>query len=701
MKSTYEIVIYKEFLKELKEYLASIEIFPSKFNEININYEHIYTPVFNDFSLESNKLLEICELPENVKLTKRVYPYLRNNSYYKGRQGEELYKLLINDITQKEDYPIDIAYKKAESKLNEGYISYCNNEFLESSNLISGSIPLWVEYLKLVESDTNRIGYMSGMLSLMSGSAAADGGNLNQAMNTFINAAKYFHATESYKEYVAIAQCFMADIFYKQGDIAEFIEWMELSKKNGLNNILNKTNYVYAFNAAVTKALVITYEYNRIKDPINTPQTHAEFKNDINALLRFHMGNDDLTVENRYNKKFLKNYNSIMASNSMFLNSISFYSNSETHPAKTSDYVSIELKDHYKPTEIIKPPHWTMVLIDNQYVFNTKQTAVIKNMKMIIKANFFNFNNEPITNIAKIIGQTDNGLTFESKFNNFTISPGNNEIDLISNIAIEDKVFILNLAINWYVLTKDNIKINLTATNEHKIYVVRTKPAQPCYWQIVEYTCNWMKDLSPSQLTEDRNVIDAIWKGCSIENLNKLGYRYQFPMPVGEEGDQLHNLLQKKYGKCGTWATFLRHCFYCQGIKNVNTAGYGGDHINFSFIEAALGTNDAQVCIFKDDKTAIGNISPMYFKDHALVGYGGRLIYQDQFGDIYDGGELFDIVFHEHMQNNTPEIYENTMVKRIKANEFTDEYHEQDPNKKEFLLRRLLVPNSAPEKDNF
>jgi len=44
-KSTAEIVIYDEYLKQLKEILASKGIFPSKFDEIKINDNYIYQTV--------------------------------------------------------------------------------------------------------------------------------------------------------------------------------------------------------------------------------------------------------------------------------------------------------------------------------------------------------------------------------------------------------------------------------------------------------------------------------------------------------------------------------------------------------------------------------------------------------------------------------------------------------------------------------
>lgn len=667
-KSTYEIVIYKEFLKELKESLASKEVFPSKLNDINLNYDHIYAPVFNEFSLESDKLLEMRELPENVKLTKRVYPYLRNNFYSKGKSGKELYKLLIDGISKEEDNPIEAAYKKAEAKLNEAYTAYNEGNYSESSSLFDESITLWVKYLKLTETSNEEICYLCGMLCLMSGSAILDAGNSNQAQNIFMNAAKYFSESDDPQVWLAVTQCFIAEIYYRSEDYDSFIEWMELSKKNGINNFISNRNYAYANSAMGTKAYVMVYEYYRMKDPINTPQTEAEFRKQIISMLNWFQNLNDSTAENIYCKKITKRYQAIMAYNSIILREISFYTATE-NPTKGSDpgYIHIELKNH-NPVEIIKPPHWAIVSSGSlPYIYATKPAAILKNNKISVELLLTNASNDPIIDIEKIIGQSNDGLVFESNKNNIVINPGYIKFILTSNEPAENRVFTYTPKIQWFLITKRGNKIPFGLTSDHKIYVLRTITLEPCYWQIVEYTCDWMQHLSASQLTEDHNVIDAIWAGCSLANLNKLQYRYQFPALEGEDNGRLPELLKNKRGKCGQWALFLRHCFYCQGIKNENTFGTGGDSISFYFIKNFTEGNNNLKCQYYKSFPFIGKKDDEkmpVFSDHALVGYGGKIVY-NQYGKTYGGGELFDIVFHQRMANSSPLVYENTMVENI------------------------------------
>ena len=621
-KSTYEIVIYKEFLKELKECLASRGIFPSKFNDMITDFNHIYTPIFKEFALGSPKTFGGIDLPKNVLLSRRIYPYLRNNVYFKKNQGGDLYKKLVLEVKEDEESPIDTAYKKAEAKLNEGYDAYCNGLYSTSCSLMNESLPLWVEYIKLIDPEEGYEGLVLGMICLMSGSSAVEAGNYNQAMSLFTNAAKYFAATESYKDFVSFAQCFMAEIFYREGDIPKFIEWMEISKKNGLNNLLsNKANFEFAHSAMGTKAYTIVYEYYRIKDPINTPETQTELRNTINSLIASHMNQDDSTSEFRYDKKFLQRYKHIMENNQIAIKEISFYFIPKNLPfSECKNYKmnmkQIKLKDI---NDKIMLPQWIAFENNGNYKVESLPIAMVKNSQIAILVKFF------IPNHSNV----DFNITCSSQNMKFEVangSPATGEYIFVSDKPI-DKICALKLEVNWF---NNNVIIDRTTHND--IYVSRDVPSNdaPYYWQIADFTCKWLENIDPNNL-DDETVINTIFDGLyKIPN---------FCYSISEiKDDTIQHLFNTNFGGGYAFSNLFIECARYQGVKE-----YLWDFKLLKFYATPIKQPNGtllQMTRFGFKNKAIGGQNPPPITTfHVVVGRGGTY-YEDPIfgfkGDVYD-----------------------------------------------------------------
>jgi len=606
---------YEEFFKMLREKLAADGIFPTQYDNLSFESNTIETELFIKFTNLRNKLRD----PEP------------------GNSAEA-------------------AYQKAINHMKAGYNYYCENDYNNSSSEFGQSIEHWKVYYKFNQWNENNINYAIARIRILQGCILVDGENYGVATICFNEAIKlYEQCNDSFwSNYFKI---FKAEILYRQNKINEFIAFMDKIKYNKNAPELNEHNEI------ICRGNIIYEEYRRLSMSNYSIMAGNVQLSRENHIKRIESLKNEPYLNEEYIIKFLKHSEKILEYSSFEIISLSFESSDKY----------LKLKDH-KTASIIECPQWQKIkTTQNNYdsiSIKKQSVALITGNKMEILVGIYSLTG--IDPTWDLIGRTIiNGK--EVKFKNCGIVSRAENTYIHKFESDEDftnrQVKVVPLEIEWWLKTfdKNSTKEFSLGKTSHKIYIVRKKVAEPCYWQIVEYTCNWMKDLSPSQLTEDRNVIDAIWKGCSIENLNKLKYRYQYPAFEGEDNGRLPELLKNKRGKCGQWMLFLRHCFYCQGIKNVNTFGTGGDQISFYFIKNFIEGNNNLKCQYYKSLPFIGKKDDEKmpaFSDHAFVGYGGKIV-NSQYGQTYEGGEFFDIVFYKRIANSSPLIYENIMVENI------------------------------------
>ncbi len=611
---------YEEFLKMLREKLAAEGIFPAQFNELRLDSNNADETTTVQFLELRNKILEARD----------------------DEPGDS----------------IEVAYKKAVIHMKLGYDFYCRDDYSKSSSEFGLSIEHWHTYYKLSGINEQNIKYVIARIRTLQGCILVDGEYYENARTYFDEAIKIFlELNDSF--YANYTKIFKAEIYYRQNQINEFIYSMKAIQ---LKNPRSEYN---SHSELSCRGNIIYDEYYRLKYTSNS-MLASHVKQSWEYSLKTI---DDLKkrphLNQEYIKKFLNRYEKILEYNSFEIVSLSFESKEKY----------IVLKDHITKS-VIEYPQWQKIKTtqnNHDYISIKKQpVALITGNKLEFFVGIYSLTGANPT--WDLVGRTIiNGKEVKfknrgvvSRAENVFIHKFESEEDFTNN-----RVKVVPLEIEWWLRTfdKNRAKEFSLGKTSHKVYVVRKKIAEPCYWQIVEYTCDWMKDLSTSQLTDNRNVIDAIWNGCSLENLNKLQYRYQYPALEGEDNGRLPELLKNKRGKCGQWALFFRHCLYCQGVKNVNTVGTGGDYISFYFIKYQTGEDDNQECQYYENYPFIGMKTEEkmpYFSDHALVGYGGKVVQNSQYGQVYEGGELFDIVFHQRVNNSSPLIYENTMVENIK-----------------------------------
>ncbi len=691
-KNSSEILIYAEFLKGLKEKLASIGIFSQKFDNIVLANTTFNDKFSDDYSLEFKAYKNFNQdLPEAVKITKRVFPYLLNQSQNDKNKVNRLFKAFLDDINKSKGDPTQDAYKKAIAFTNNAYIEYCNNNFETSAKAFEDSIPYWEIYYNL-SGNSDLIPQLKGILKIYQGNSAVEY-NYNAAKKLYESAIAFFPNDISSKMSIYWANCSIAEIYYRQNDIKGFINWMKSHPAFKDDQDVDDAN-----DAIVLKTSVIQYEYNRLSQQTytwNNSTTGKKERKNIMDLIKKIDGNTQNTPTNNYVKKFSNRYKSIMESNLLEIREITiFTSNDIPAPAitnKTNEKIHITLKNHKEGTlsgEIIVGPDWLITANGNNMVIKTNKVAVARNRKIILQVKF----NSPIPSNFNIYGESSWGGYFKM----IEILPDKSTAIFESQSLTANQVGIVeNIFISW---TINNTKIIQTFFS--KIYIVREYIAEPCYWQIIEYTCKWLENLSPLQLDNEQAVIDAIWNGCNKENLAKMGYKYVYDQE-NNSPNNINELLCKLNSSCGGWTEFLIHCFYTQGIYNsLNDNGTVKIAKVFNVLIKTLDyytpTGKDKVFRNKENILSIGNTQPSdYYQDHNFIAIGGeyqefyidnKLVYYD-----YIGGEIFDIVYGIRIKNDSYLSYENKTIGYIKKNRLDNVEIPKNQSERQFVIKCAIV----------
>jgi len=557
-KNSNEVVIYAEFLKMLKENLAAAGVFPQKFDDIVISDE-INETVFNEFSLEFNNCIDLnSSLPDVVKKTKRIYPYLSKAYFMKNNKTvtQNLFKTFLDDINKTKGDPEQDAYKQAVAYTNNAYNEYCNNNFELSAKSFENSIPYWETFYNL-SGNSALVPYLKGTLKVYQGNSAVEY-DFNYARQLFESAIALFPNDFNGKFSIYWANCSIAEIYYRQNDIKGFISWMQSHPAfKGSNQDAHDADA-----AIVLKTSVIQHEYNRLAQQPYVWNNSNNGKKDRKAItdsIKKIESNTQNTPVNIYIKKFIKRYKSIMESNLLEVNEITFYSLVDETPlpplpkkANIPLQARIALKDH-KDGAIMNEPDWRISANGNTYSIKTHQVAVVRNKKVRLDVKF----NSTIPENFLIQGHSNLGGDFK------LISINGNTATFESSKLADNRVGVIeNVFVNW-----TNNGAHTIQTSFSKIYIVREYVALPCYWQIIEYTCKWLENLSPRQLEDEQAVVDAIWAGCDKGNLKNLGYSYKFP-ENDDDPNSVLEILRDKKSRCGGWSRFFIHCLLTQGISN-------------------------------------------------------------------------------------------------------------------------------------
>ena len=366
-----------------------------------------------------------------------------------------------------------------------------------------------------------------------------------------------------------------------------------------------------------------------------------------------------------------------MNSNSLEVQDITLYSliddNISTPSVNAPFQARISLKEHSPQSDngiIILEPDWAVAVNGNSVSMKTHPAAVVKNKKMRIMVRFFS---APPANVI-INGYSSLGGNFK------LISLNNNIATFESAVPVSNCVKIVNdtsmiLYNNGVILVKSQIP---------KIFIIREYLDEPCFWQIVEYTCKWLENLTPFQLDDEQNVIDAIWTGCNKNNLASMGYQYVYDLQ-NPSPNSVNQILCNKKSSCGGWTDFFIHCLYCQGIRNIfdgNNPVPKTQKVHNSIIKILdfYIPNDGDINTkrfkYNDKYSSIGNKPPnVYFQDHNFVGYGGNFVKEkintngkDKEVYVYKGGTIFDIVYGIKLNNVNYLSYENEAIGYIKEN---------------------------------
>ncbi len=642
-KSSAEVVIYQEYLKQLKEILASKGIFSNKFNELRIDSNKIYTPIFDIFSFGLNKNFKTdIKIPENVQKTQRLFPYLYS-VYFKNKNINAINNLLKN-INLKEDNPNDAQYyyNEAVKNLIIGYSEYCNENYRESCKGFENSIPYWRQYYILSNVSTEIITYLSGLIKLIQGTSAIEY-DYEEAKEIYEDSLNYF--TGQYSDGSYYSHAFIAEIYYRQNDIKKFINYMDVHIHK---NILRE-NIGFSTQALVSKMEIMNFEYVRLSNQ-NTyyGQSINEFRNKINERIKNIENSLPNDSEGRYTKKILSRYKEIMNKNSIEIRAVGFsdYSASEKY------YVN--LKNH-APDELIKYPQWRFIHAGDTVSVDSQPIAAVRNNKIKIQLGVYTLDGLPsdIINNGKLVGiDKTNNINFNMIAR---INKDGMGYAFESDREILKTVGTIFLDIDWHLIIENKrkseslIKDFCLGNTKHTLYIVRKYIEEPCYWQIVDHTCNWLKNLSESDLGSDDNVVDAIWNGCSIESLTNLGYWYKYP-PDKTEETTLRSLLETKHGECGQWASFLIYSLRCANIEAIS---------NFKKFQIVY---NGELTKFKyyDRYPAIGYSYFKSFDDHVIVGYKGNYNVNEQ----SFSGLIYDPVFHIKCFNKNTE-YEDMAVEYI------------------------------------
>jgi len=686
-KNSSEIFIYTEFLKCLKEKLASEGIFPQKFDDINISNNNNNDKIFEEFSLNFNSSHKFNKnLPQSIIFTKRIFPFLLNQSQNKT-QSDSLLKTFLDDVDKFKADPAQDAYKKAIAYTNSAYNEYCNNNFEASSKAFETSIPFWETYYNLTDNSA-LVPILKGTLKIYQGNSTVEY-DLNSARKLYESAITFFPNDITTKMYIYWANCSIAEIYYRQNDINGFINWMKAHPAYKADQSVDDAN-----NSLVLKTSVIQYEYNRLSQLYiwNNSTNGKKDRKSITDLLKKIESNSQNTPTNNYVKKISQRYKNIMNSNSLEIQDIMLYSLIEdaAPSVKAPIQARISLKEHSPKADngiIILEPDWSVAVNGNSVQIKTHPAAVVRNKKLRIMVKFFS---APPANVFingysslggdfKLISLNNNIATFES------VMPVSNCVKIVNDLSI----LIYN---NGVALVKSEFS---------KIFIIREYLDEPCFWQVVEYTCKWLENLTQFQLDDEKSIIDAIWNGCDKNNLASMGYQYVYD-PDNASPNNINQLLCNKKSSCGGWAEFLIHSFYTQGIYNtLNENGTVKKAKVFNIDIKAIGyeesPGDAIIFRTKNDILSIGNDKPdKHFPDHNFIGIGGeyQFFYNNGKKICYEyvGGEIFDIVYSKRIINANNLAYEGDVIGFIKAdaNSTTPEYP-KDPLKRQFVIKCAIV----------
>jgi len=315
-KSTDEILIYDEFLKMLKQKLASRGIFPTKFNDFHYNSNQIYENIFDLFSFEFDTAdQQGIKIPFIVRKTKRIFPYIFSKLTNQDKQTF-LFKYYNKFIHDNPKDPTQDNYNAAVTQMNYAYTTYYNEKFLESYNTFKDAISLWEKYL-LLSNNNDSIPDMRATIKLYQGNSAVEF-DQKTAKSLFVESISIYNSMSipDFIKKMNIMHCNSAigDIYYRQNDLNGFMNWMNSHPPTKVDENYNDA---YA-DTAVLKSLVINFEWNRLTPPYN-------FNNSSNGIKQRKSINDGIikieklpaSALNNYKKKFIKRYKNIMNFNSI------------------------------------------------------------------------------------------------------------------------------------------------------------------------------------------------------------------------------------------------------------------------------------------------------------------------------------------------------------------------------------------------
>ncbi len=529
-------------------------------------------------------------VPENVQKTKRIFPYLY--SKYFTTKDIKAMKKIFEDFIAEEDKRDDSAhyYNEATKMFIRAYSSYCDENYPLSCTSFRDAIPYWKKYCELNNMAKNVIDYSVGVIKLLQGFSAIEF-DYDYAKQNFNDSIGCFYGDYAY--YTYYSHCAIAEIYYRRNEITLFIDYMKSI------NVPLRENIGYSNLSIVTGGKIMQFEYDRLSKPfVYCTAEDLDKRKQISELIAWSESVLPNDFEGAYVRKTFIRYKELMAKNSLEIKTVDFSDNS------TSNDYYIKLKKH-EDDELIQSSHWWVKENpnDNTVKLEVQPIAVARNNKIKI-----NIGISALGSPSDIISEyklTGYDITNKIGFNMVSVKKNKNitTIECESDKEISKTVGTVLLDIKWHLIKPERkknssiVKDFFLGSTQHTIYVVRKYIEEPCYWKIVEHTCNWMKNLSESDLNDDDIIVRTIWNNCSITNLSNLNYCFLKALPTG---DTLAHLLKEQNGGSNAWADFLIQAFECQGINNSSIY-----KLNFEAVNLIPGSTERQK--FKYNKLCIGN----------------------------------------------------------------------------------------------
>jgi hypothetical protein len=438
-KDSNEIVIYDEYLKMLKEKLASNGIFPKKFDDIHYDTQRTYENVFDDFSFEFNNYESYnIEIPYIVRKTKRIFPYIYSKIHDNEKQ-KLLYKNFITYVNENPRDPAKDAYNNAVASMNKGYSAYNTGNTAEnivSCKAFGDSIPYWEQYLQL-SGDVNSIPMMQATIKIYQGNSAVEY-DTNTAKAFFEESIKIYQAMNipdfQKKMNIWHPNAAIGEIFYRKNDIPGFIKWMN---EHPQTYKANESSYFDAVgDTVILKTLVMNYEWNRlISKDFNNSQGGIKQRKSINdGIQRVEKLPAGIPL-NDYKKKFVKKYKAIMNSNSVDIKIELVKGNkdgtNEVMVSKNGNPCDFVIKLAVSNGVVIPSDYsLTLSMQTEETSFEDNTVFFAENNMKFLRGNYGFVNGNNIGNTITINNFSGNKGTFKFKYTNYA----GDAIKIIANV---------------------------------------------------------------------------------------------------------------------------------------------------------------------------------------------------------------------------------------------------------------------------